>query len=80
VLARLAALNQASGACSAWSLGLQLTGLDTTAIFGATPANPFALVLTDGSGVATGCINITNAIVGNQIDPPTRKVRRDVRR
>ena len=64
--------------CGEWSLNLEVAGVNTTAI-GLGGGNPFALVLTDSSGVATGCIDIDNAIVGNQIDPG-RTVRRGVRR
>jgi hypothetical protein len=38
------------------------------------------LVLTTTDGDFAGCFDITNAITGNQIDPPTRTVRRGVRR
>jgi hypothetical protein len=47
---------------------------------GLTDGNPFALVLTDGSGAVSGCIDIDDAIVGNQITPPTRVVRSGARR
>jgi hypothetical protein len=40
---------------------------------------PFALILSNPDG-DTDCFDITNAIVGNQINPPTRTVRRGVRR
>ena len=40
---------------------------------------PFALILSNPDG-ETGCFDVTNAVVGNQIDPPTRTVRRGVRR
>ena len=79
VSARMNALPTPVGTCGEWSLNLELTGLDTTAI-GLGDGNPFALVLTDASGIASGCIDITNAIVGSQIPTPTRKVRRGVRR
>jgi hypothetical protein len=80
VSARLVALpTPASPACGEWTLNLEVTGLDTDALdLGGT--NPFALVLTTTDGDFAGCFDITNAIVGNQIDPPTRTVRRGVRR
>lgn len=66
--------------CGEWSLNLEFTGLDTTAIFyGSDIANPFALELTDASGSVSRCIDIDNAIVGTAIDAPTRTMRRDVR-
>ncbi len=80
VSARMVALPKpASPACGEWTLNLEVTGLDTTALdLGGT--NPFALVLTTTDGDFAGCFNVTNAIVGNQIDPPKRSVRRGVRR
>ena len=77
VSARMVADGIPEDTCGEWSLDLEVGGLDTTAI-GLSGGNPFALVLTDESGFATGCINIDNAVVGNQIPP--RKVRRGVRR
>jgi hypothetical protein len=71
----------ASPACGEWTLNLEVTGLDTKSYaldLGGT--NPFALVLTTTDGDFGGCFDINNAIVGNQIDPPTRTVRRGVRR
>jgi len=79
VSARMVALEAPAGTCGEWSLNLEVAGLDTIAI-GLGDGNPFALVLTDASGIATGCIDIDNAIVGSQIPSPTRKVRRRVRR
>jgi hypothetical protein len=40
---------------------------------------PFALILIDGDGNQQ-CFDIDNAIVGGAVDPPTRSVRRGVRR
>jgi hypothetical protein len=79
VSARMALLGMPANTCGEWSLNLEVTGLDTMAI-GLGDGNPFALVLTDASGIATGCIDVDNAIVGSQIPTPTRKVRRRVRR
>ncbi|MGH7923869.1 MAG: hypothetical protein ACREQH_04670, partial [Candidatus Binatus sp.] len=62
-----------------WTLNLEVSGLDTAAL-GLGGGNPFALVLTDESSVVSGCIDIDNAIVGNQIPTPPRFVRRGVRR
>jgi hypothetical protein len=82
VSARLVALpTPPSPACGEWTLNLEVTGLDTKSYaldLGGT--NPFALVLTTTDGDFGGCFDINNAIVGNQIDPPTRTVRRGVRR
>jgi hypothetical protein len=82
VSARLVALpTPPAPACGEWTLNLEVTGLDTKSYaldLGGT--NPFALVLTTTDGDFAGCFDITNAIVGNQIDPPTRTVRRGVRR
>jgi hypothetical protein len=46
---------------------------------GGNGLGPFALTLTDNAG-NTGCFDINNAVVGNQIPTPTRRVRRRVRR
>ena len=77
VSARIVQLETPDNTCGQWTLNIEVTGLDTAAL-GLT-GNPFALVLED-SDKNEGCFDITNAIVGNQIDPPGRKVRRDVRR
>lgn len=53
------------------------TGLDTAAI-GLGGSNPFALVVEDGDK-HVGCFDITNGIVGNQINP-SKRVRRGLRR
>jgi hypothetical protein len=79
VSARMALLGMPANTCGEWSLNLEVSGLDTVAL-GLGGTNPFALVLTDASGIASGCIDIDNAIVGNQIDPPTHSARREVRR
>jgi hypothetical protein len=82
VSARLVALpTPPAPACGEWTLNLEVTGLNTRSYaldLGGT--NPFALVLTTTDGDFAGCFDINNAIVGNQIDPPTRTVRRGVRR
>jgi Right handed beta helix region len=80
VSARLVALpTQPLPACGEWTLNLEVTGLNTKALdLGGT--NPFALVLTTADGALAGCFDVTNAIVGNQIDPPKRSPRRGVRR
>ncbi len=64
--------------CGVWRLNLELSDLDL-AYHDLAGGNPFALVLEDGNG-NLGCFDVTNAIVGNQIDPPRRSVRRGVRR
>ncbi|WP_424664503.1 hypothetical protein [Candidatus Binatus sp.] len=54
---------------------IEFTGVDLTPL----GDGPFALILRNPDGDA-GCFDITNAIVGDQIDPPTRTVRRGVRK
>jgi len=65
----------AAPACGEWTVNIEVAGLDTSGLGN----GPFALILTNPDG-NTGCLDINNAIVGNQIDPPTRTVRRGVRR
>jgi hypothetical protein len=65
----------AAPACGEWTINLEFTGVDLTPL----GDGPFALILRNPDGDA-GCFDITNAIVGNQIDPPTRTVRRGVRK
>jgi len=65
----------AAPACGEWTVNIEVAGLDTSGLGN----GPFALILTNPDG-DTGCFDVTNAIVGNQIDPPTRTVRRGVRR
>jgi hypothetical protein len=65
----------AAPACGEWTINLEFAGIDLTP-FG---DGPFALILSNPDG-DQGCFDITNAIVGNQIDPPSRSVRRGVRR
>jgi hypothetical protein len=65
----------ASPACGEWTVNIEVTGIDSYGLGN----GPFALILSNPDG-DTGCFDITNAIVGNQIDPPTRTVRRGVRR
>jgi hypothetical protein len=84
VSARLLALPTPAGACGAWTLNLEVAGLNTTAL-GLGGGNPFAIVLTDSplgqpfdDGAA--CFDITNAIVGTQTPPPPHVVHRRVRR
>jgi polymorphic membrane protein len=64
--------------CGEWTINIEVAGLDT-ATLGLGDSNPFALVVEDGDK-NEGCFDITNAVVGPQIPPPTRKVRRGVRR
>jgi hypothetical protein len=79
IAARVVTLPTPPSTCGEWTLNLDVSGVDTTAL-GLTSGNPFALVLTDGSGSHTGCVDIDNAVVGNQIPTTTRAVRRGVRR
>src|SRR5277367_5034235 len=65
----------AAPACGEWTVNIKVAGVDTSGLGN----GPFALILSNPDG-DTGCFDVTNAIVGNQIDPPTRTVRRGVRR
>ena len=56
-----------------------MAGLDTDSL-GLGGTNPFALEMFDSDLHSFGCFDITNAIVGTQIDPPAKTVRRGVRR
>jgi len=76
--ARMVALPTPAGSCGEWTLNLELSELNLYA-FGLEGTGPFALFIEDGDDNA-GCFDIDNAIVGGKIDPPTRTVRRGVRR
>ncbi|MGH7923870.1 MAG: choice-of-anchor Q domain-containing protein [Candidatus Binatus sp.] len=85
VSARMVAITQMTKGeiCGEWTLNLEVAGANTSAL-NLAGGNPFALLISDfnpttGSD-ATECFDITNAIVGNQIAPPPRFVRRGVRR
>jgi predicted outer membrane repeat protein len=81
VSARLVKLTTPENSCGKWSLTLQVTGLNTSAV-GLGGSNPFALLISDLDD-SEGCFDITDAIVGGQIPPPTgptRRVRRGTRR
>ncbi len=68
------------GICGAWTLNLEVAGLNTNSASVNLPGtNPFALLISDGSD-AESCFDITNAIVGNQIPTPGHGVRRVRRR
>ena len=79
ISARMVALPTPGGSCGEWTLNLEVAGLDTTTL-GLGGNNPFALELMDSNLHSFGCFNINNAIVGTQIDPPAKTVRREVRR
>jgi hypothetical protein len=82
VSARLVALHTPPApACGSWTLNLEVAGVNTNSL-GLGGGNPFALVLTDSDG-HTGCFDVTNAIVGNQLPTPPQHhpaVRRRTRR
>ena len=81
ISARMVALPPPANACSAYTLNLEVAGLNTNSASVNLPGgNPFALVLTDELGDGAGCFDVTNAIVGNQIVTPGHGVRRGVRR
>ena len=66
-------------ACGEWTLYLEVAGLNTNALnLGGT--NPFAIVLSTVDGTYSECFNVVNGIVGGQITPPAKTVRRGVRR
>jgi hypothetical protein len=65
----------AAPACGEWTVNIEVAGIDSSDVGN----GPFSLVLSNPDG-DTDCFDITNAIVGNQINPPTRTVRRGVRR
>jgi CSLREA domain-containing protein len=65
----------AAPACGEWTINIEVAGIDSAFLGN----GPFSLVLENPDG-DQGCFDVTNAIVGNQIDPPTRTVRRGVRR
>ena len=76
VSARMVALpTPASPACGEWTVNIEVAGIDSYGLGN----GPFALVLSNPDG-DTGCFDITNAIVGNQIPTPSHSVRRGVRR
>src|SRR5277367_625539 len=76
VSARMVQLPQpAAPACGEWTVNIEVAGIGTSSLGN----GPFALILSNPDG-NTGCFDVTNAIVGNQIDPPSRTVRRGVRR
>ena len=79
ISARMVAIPAPAGTCGEWTLNLEVAGLDTPAL-GLAGNNPFALELMDSDLHSFGCFNINNAIVGTQIDPPAKTVRRGVRR
>lgn len=80
VSAKLLALpTPAAPACGEWTLNLEVAGLNTNNLnLGGT--NPFALVISTVDGTYSECFDVTNAIVGSQIDPPSKTIRRGVRR
>jgi hypothetical protein len=80
VSARMLALPApAAPACGEWTLSLEVAGLNTNSLnLGGT--NPFALVLSTVDGTYSECFDVTNALVGGQINKPTNTVRRGVRR
>ncbi len=76
VSARMVALpTPASPACGEWTVNIEVAGIDSSGLGN----GPFALVLSNPDG-DTGCFDITNAIVGNQIPIPGHGVRRVRRR
>ena len=64
-----------SPACGEFTVNLEVTGFDLTFLGN----GPFALIVSNSDG-DQGCLDITNAIVGNQIVTPGHGVRRVRRR
>jgi hypothetical protein len=62
-------------ACGEWTVNVEIAGIDSAFLGN----GPFALGLRNPDG-DTGCFEITNAVVGNQIPTPGHGVRRGVRR
>ena len=80
VSGRIVQLMTPADSCGEWTLNLEVSGLNTPSLgLGGNGPGPFALTLIDNAG-NTGCFDINNAVVGNEIPTPTRKVRRRVRR
>jgi hypothetical protein len=65
----------ASPACGEWTVNIEVAGIDSSNLGN----GPFSLVLSNPDG-DTGCFDITNAIVGDQIPTPGHGVRRVRRR
>jgi hypothetical protein len=76
--ARIVQIPPPDMSCSESTLNIEVAGINT-ATYGLTGTNPFALIISDGDG-NTGCFDINNAIVGNQIPTPGHGVRRGTRR
>jgi hypothetical protein len=78
--ARMVALPTPADSCGEWTLNLELSDLtlDDFGLTGPGPG-PFAIMLDDGDG-NEGCFDVDDAIVGGKIDPPSRSVRRGVRK
>jgi hypothetical protein len=78
VSAKIVQLKTPAEACGEFSLNIEVAGIDS-ASYG-LEGNPFALIITD-KAANSGCFDIDNAIVGNQIpQPAVPVVRRGVRR
>lgn len=78
VTAKIVTIEPASGDfCGEWTLNVEASGLDTTPLGN----GPIALVLQTPDALSMGCLDINNAIIGNQIPPPIIPVvRRGTRR
>lgn len=79
VSASMTRLATPAGACGQWTLNVEVNGLYTPAL-GLGGGNPFALVLWNSDYEAYGCFNVSDAVVGNRIPPPTRRVSRRARK
>jgi hypothetical protein len=77
VSARIVSVPPPADACSEWLLNVEVSGI-TTATFGLTggsgPGTTYALEVEDGDS-NVGCLDVTNAIVGGQINTPGRTLR-----
>jgi predicted outer membrane repeat protein len=77
VSARIVSTPPPADACGEWLLNVEVSGI-TTATFGLTggsgPGTTYALEVEDSNG-NFGCLDVTNAIVGGQINTPGRTLR-----
>jgi hypothetical protein len=80
ISARLVALPTPAGKCGEWTLNVEVAGINAWYLGLGNPSSGYALEVTNNGDGATGCLDIEHAIVGAPIDPPERKVRREVRR
>jgi len=76
VSARINMMSLPPWGCGTWDLNLEATGLDLSSI----QSNPISLWLNDSDMSGPFCFDITNAIIGDKINPMPKKGRRGARR